>query len=376
MPLPPEVEEYLRKNYGDIPASVLSGPKVGPPPPEFVAAQDADAAAREDAQRQAVLGSAANAFAGRGFRMPERVAPINENVRRYLEQQQAARAATIDPMEAIKRAMDIRKGNLDASKTGAEIGKLGAETGKIGVEIPQVIASTAKTAAETPGAAADSAIKKGLAGPVTPAAQAVAKEYGFQFPPQTTEEGARTLLKQLDDAKKLEAQKGEKAKNVTTDLRKEFQGNQVYKDAQQIASSHEKVRTASPTPAGDIALVYGFMKILDPGSAVREGEYATAANAGGAFAKLGNVYNSLLKGDKLPQSVRDALKAEATTTYQAQMKRYESLAEPYRGLARKSGANPEDVVLPFVQPDEAPAAPSAPAADPATSNLRKKYGLE
>ena len=35
-----------------------------------------------------------------------------------------------------------------------------------------------------------------------------------------------------------------------------------------------------PDAAGDMALIFSYMKMLDPNSTVREGEYATAQDAG------------------------------------------------------------------------------------------------
>ena len=45
-------------------------------------------------------------------------------------------------------------------------------------------------------------------------------------------------------------------------------------------------KDAPPSGASDIALLYGYMKVLDPGSTVREGEFATASNAGGIPDKI------------------------------------------------------------------------------------------
>jgi hypothetical protein len=63
---------------------------------------------------------------------------------------------------------------------------------------------------------------------------------------------------------------------------------------------------ADQSGAGDIALVTSFMKMLDPGSVVRETEFATAANAGGLLATLSALPNKIEKGEFLtPQQRAD-----------------------------------------------------------------------
>lgn len=48
-----------------------------------------------------------------------------------------------------------------------------------------------------------------------------------------------------------------------------------------------------------IALVFKFMKALDPTSVVREGEFATAQNSAGIPESVANTYNKLIKGERL-----------------------------------------------------------------------------
>ncbi len=93
------------------------------------------------------------------------------------------------------------------------------------------------------------------------------------------------------------------------------------KQAQEAAKFAEKVRanpkaikdiTDSTEAFGDMALIFNFMKMLDPGSTVREGEFATAANTGGADEKIINFYNNALKGTRLTVEQRAGLRKQAT----------------------------------------------------------------
>lgn len=73
--------------------------------------------------------------------------------------------------------------------------------------------------------------------------------------------------------------------------------------AQRITSQRAAGKDA---PAAHIGLIFNFMKMQDPGSTVREGEQAMAANAAGVDERVRNLYNSLIKGGRLsPEQVTD-----------------------------------------------------------------------
>lgn len=69
---------------------------------------------------------------------------------------------------------------------------------------------------------------------------------------------------------------------------------------------------------GDIAAIFGFMKMLDPNSVVREGEFAVASSAGGLFARLEILGKQAVDGQRLTPSMRQeimALSNELVETY-------------------------------------------------------------
>jgi hypothetical protein len=151
------------------------------------------------------------------------------------------------------------------------------------------------------------------------------------------------------------------------DLRSELQGLGTYKNTALIAESFRRAQSASGTAAGDMALIYGYMKLLDPGSAVKEGEYASAKNAAGVPDKIRVMFNNAQAGEILSQKTRDEFKGEAKRLLGAQADHYDKFAEPYRRMATERGYNPNDVVLDFglrgMLSDPAPspgASPSAP----------------
>ncbi len=58
-----------------------------------------------------------------------------------------------------------------------------------------------------------------------------------------------------------------------------------------------KYDIAEPSGAGDMALVFSFMKMLDPGSVVREGEFKTAAGMNPQYLYLARKWNKFMKGE-------------------------------------------------------------------------------
>jgi hypothetical protein len=160
---------------------------------------------------------------------------------------------------------------------------------------------------------------------------------------------------------------------LAEDLRKEFQGTPVWKNTAQVAEAYRKTQNTSETGAGDMSLIFGYMKLLDPNSTVREGEYATAANAGSVGDKLVSLYNRALSGEKLSPDVRLQFKTEAKKVMGSQLAGFRVLADHYKRLAEQRGIPGGDVVLDLGLGElagETPAAPTRKTIDGKTYEKR------
>lgn len=86
--------------------------------------------------------------------------------------------------------------------------------------------------------------------------------------------------------------------------------NQKYVDRTKAFSESKshfsklKASADDDTGAGDVAMIFSFMKMLDPGSVVRESEFAIAENTAGLFGRLETIYPKLLEGERLTDSQR------------------------------------------------------------------------
>lgn len=128
------------------------------------------------------------------------------------------------------------------------------------------------------------------------------------------------------------------------DLRKEV--NTQLKPYAEIGDMWAKVRQAgtNPTAANDMALIFGYMKILDPGSVVREGEFANAQNSAGVPDRVRAMYNSVLNGQRLSEAQRQDFLKSAYGAVQSQAPRVQSVINYYTDVATASGVNPKSVI--------------------------------
>jgi murein DD-endopeptidase MepM/ murein hydrolase activator NlpD len=75
---------------------------------------------------------------------------------------------------------------------------------------------------------------------------------------------------------------------------------------------------------GDVSAVFQFMKTLDPASVVREGEFALAESSAGLPSKIGNLYDKVMKGERLTDDQRKAFGKIAFKFIENKAKLYDS----------------------------------------------------
>lgn len=131
---------------------------------------------------------------------------------------------------------------------------------------------------------------------------------------------------------------------VATNLRKEFRDETKDLDFKELRSSYDKINAARETAAGDLSLIFSYMKLLDPGSVVREGEQATAESARGVPESIRNIYNKTVRGEKLTDEQRSDFKSQAASLYNTYVDRQQDVTDFYSGLAQEAGIEPEKVI--------------------------------
>ena len=159
-------------------------------------------------------------------------------------------------------------------------------------------------------------------------------------------------------------------------LRSEFDKNAENFD--EALLGFEKVQKAAmeETASGptDLALIFGYMKVIDPTSVVREGEFATAEEAGGVSEKVINLYNKVRTGQRLTQEVRDQFVRAARTQFQPYIDMQRKVENRYANLSKAYNLDPTKVVLsriPNVGTLANPYTSFATPADAEAANLPK-----
>lgn len=119
----------------------------------------------------------------------------------------------------------------------------------------------------------------------------------------------------------------------------------------EVQRSYSRIQASGkePTAAGDLALIFSYMRILDPSSTVREGEFANAQNSAGILDQVRNMYNKALTGKRLADNQRKDFLGRAEQLYNAQKQIQNNTEAYYRNLATQRGLNPENVVPPYQQ---------------------------
>ncbi len=138
--------------------------------------------------------------------------------------------------------------------------------------------------------------------------------------------------------------------DATDKLVSEFNGQKTIQSLSTAGSFFNAmtelgVGTKKYTPSDDIALVYSFMKTLDPTSTVGPTEYATASKAGGVPEAIRNTYNRLKDGEFLTDEQRRNFIDTARKNYLGIAKEAETVASRYRLMAKDRGI-PETLVVP------------------------------
>jgi hypothetical protein len=128
-------------------------------------------------------------------------------------------------------------------------------------------------------------------------------------------------------------------------LRKEFVGQ--VKDYQSVRDAYGRIKTSAenPSAAGDMSLIFNYMKVLDPGSTVREGEFATAQQATGIPERIVNAYNQAISGQRLNDKQREDFVGRAGMLFQRQHQTYLSTKKNYDDLASRFGFDPTLVTM-------------------------------
>lgn len=130
-------------------------------------------------------------------------------------------------------------------------------------------------------------------------------------------------------------------------LRGELSGHPTVKNFAEIKSGYGRMLEGqnAKSGAGDLAIVYGYMKMLDPTSVVREGEFATAEKTAGVPEQVRIMYNKVLNGERLSDTVRQNFLGMSDGLYKRAESDVAKVQDQYRTLAKNYKLRPDNVII-------------------------------
>lgn len=214
------------------------------------------------------------------------------------------------------------------------------------------------------------------------------KEMAARFGLTTAQTNQALALTRKYDAETqklaLEAITGDPTKNFEFEkkLRDEYMKDSAgFRDTK---DQHARIMAADESAVGDIALIFGYMKMLDPASVVREGEFDTAQKTAGIPDRVWGALKRVESGQRLTADQRKQFKSQASSLYMAASqrdaearKRISNIASKYKLdtstiFGDEAAAEPQGAAAATTRPQAAavsrPASPAGTTAAPAASS--------
>ena len=129
-------------------------------------------------------------------------------------------------------------------------------------------------------------------------------------------------------------------------LRTEFNNHPVVKNHAIVSSAYDNLLNNEETGAGDMTLIYQYIKMLDPTTGVKEGEYASAADTAGIPSLIRNLYNKAVDGEKLQPEQRQSFISQAGKIYETSKRQYDTVKTGIEQIGKDTGVNPRLYTLP------------------------------
>ncbi|MBB6424936.1 hypothetical protein [Sphingopyxis sp. JAI128] len=146
---------------------------------------------------------------------------------------------------------------------------------------------------------------------------------------------------------KFGVETGNTAFNQRDKLRSDYNALPTVKEYRVAVQSLAAALKRGEDGSGDTALIYDYVKALDPTSVVREAEVGMAASGAStveaAAAKLKKEFG-IEGGGNLPPEVRKRLRREIITSVIPRVKQYNQFRNQYEELARRNNFDPYEIV--------------------------------
>lgn len=245
-----------------------------------------------------------------------RAVKADEMAERQLGQQQK--------MLEMKEAADVRAGEQAAKAEAAKFGAL---------NVPLTEAQLAEQQQMRGGLPLPS-IKPALAPP------GVETEGVAAFVPAEEISRVQQARKAEVAARKAEMKAaGENDFQQAKALRNEYDKASQTSEESLVAFNKVEAAASTPQPSGasDMALLFNFMKSIDPGSVVRESEFKAASETQPIPERVAQLREKVLRGELLSPEQRKRIVEQSQRALQSQLEIQKNIDDRFSGLAQKFG---------------------------------------
>jgi hypothetical protein len=174
--------------------------------------------------------------------------------------------------------------------------------------------------------------------------------YEVTWPSETEIEKYR---ENIAGGKQVSAMKPEEVFKEEDKLRSDYLSQAKNFQVVQSAWNNLKGKLKDPSGASDMSMIFSYMKLLDPTSTVREGEYANASNVGTIPQTLWGKYNKAIEGSGfLDPKVRESFVKEAKLMYQSALEQHQQSVDQFTEIAKSYGLDPKRVAINLVSKEE------------------------
>lgn len=136
------------------------------------------------------------------------------------------------------------------------------------------------------------------------------------------------------------------------DLRKEYLAQSKDFIKVRDAFTRVNVSVADPSPAGDLSLIFNYMKMLDPNSVVRESEFAQAAASGSLGERMKAVVGKVASGKRLTEIMRNDFVSKSQALFKGAEQQHGKREKNYTLIANKNNLPVDEVVVSLNRPVE------------------------
>ena len=113
-------------------------------------------------------------------------------------------------------------------------------------------------------------------------------------------------------------------KNQIDKIGDDLRSEQSYRDMLDVQSGFQSVQVGASFASGpgDLTMINGFQRMIDPGAVVREGEFRTVEEAQGFLQRTLNIPGKVVEGTRMSDQARNEMLNVATNLYNTKAQRF------------------------------------------------------